>query len=653
MNRLALVSYRPPHHPGGATARWRSLIPALAERGWHVDVVASDTVDDLAAPDAKREAVNRRAQRIAQIKPLVRRPFLAVGLQPPPRSTLWMMRGALKARRQLRTRPDVLVATGPPMVALLAARLAILGRDVPFLVDLRDLWAGNPMYDQGSSILPRLERWIFARAERVVVCTEEARADILTRHPELIRRCVVIPNGFEPILLERRAAPAGRHEPRVILHSGVLTDQRPIAPVLDALGDPELGANFRVVLHGYMAPEIERQVRGAPLGVTVDVVAPSDWQDAVSRIAACDVALITQSRDAGDATAVASKVYEYLALGKPVLCVTDGGATEGLLRRLGADRHCARLGDPASIREALRRLASHEPDPPVSEQLLAPFSRAAIADAMADLLLGVSEGRAARAPDMQAAEEKSRVRAYWENEPCGSNFAQAPVGTPDYFRQIEQHRYAVEPFIADYADFGGAAGKDLLEIGTGMGTDFVQFVRAGARATGIDLTQASIDNVRARLELEGLSAAELRRADSENLPFADASFDRVYSWGVLHHTPRTEAAVAEAIRVLRPGGSLCIMLYHRHSWVVYGHWVKFALLKGRPLQGLNSVVRHHVESIGTKAYNRRELQALFAGVDDLTIDVVSTVYDERFGRRLAKLTQQLGWNAVVCARKPA
>ena len=66
-------------------------------------------------------------------------------------------------------------------------------------------------------------------------------------------------------------------------------------------------------------------------GADVEIVPPSGWEDAVERIAAADVALITQSRGAGDETAVAAKVYEYLALGKPVLCISHGGATEALL----------------------------------------------------------------------------------------------------------------------------------------------------------------------------------------------------------------------------------------------------------------------------------------------------------------------------------
>lgn len=211
-------------------------------------------------------------------------------------------------------------------------------------------------------------------------------------------------------------------------------------------------------------------------------------------------------------------------------------------------------------------------------------------------------------------------------------------------------RDELDPYIARFADFEGARGKRLLEIGVGLGTDFVRFVRAGAAATGVDLTEHAVALVRRRLELEGLDA-EVRVADAESLPFEDASFDRVYSWGVLHHTPDTARAVREAIRVVRPGGELCVMLYARHSWVAYGMWVRHALLAGRPWRGLADVLAAHMESEGTKGYKKRELRRLFGGLENLRIDKVRTSYDERIAGPLGRLTGGLlGWNLVVRGR---
>jgi len=115
-------------------------------------------------------------------------------------------------------------------------------------------------------------------------------------------------------------------------------------------------------------------------------VAPSGWEDAVRRIADADVTLVTQARGAGDKTAVAAKVYEYLALGKPVLAITHGGATEALLRRLGADQLAARLDDQASIEAALEKIVSGDLPPPVEPEKLAPYERPRLAQRLGELL---------------------------------------------------------------------------------------------------------------------------------------------------------------------------------------------------------------------------------------------------------------------------
>jgi SAM-dependent methyltransferase len=250
-------------------------------------------------------------------------------------------------------------------------------------------------------------------------------------------------------------------------------------------------------------------------------------------------------------------------------------------------------------------------------------------------------------------EQKSRVRRFWEGAPCGSGHATAPEGTPQYFAQVERRRDELEPFIAGYADFTGARGERTLEIGVGLGSDHVKFARAGAVLTGVDLTERAVELVRRRLELERLES-DLRVADAEQLPFPDAAFDRVYSWGVLHHTPDTSRAVAEAIRVLRPGGTLCVMLYARHSWTAYGMWVRHALLARRPFRSLSDVLAEHMESEGTKGFTPREVRRLFAPLEELRVEHVGTPYDRRFAGPLAVPTgRRLGWFLVIRGRRPA
>jgi SAM-dependent methyltransferase len=245
---------------------------------------------------------------------------------------------------------------------------------------------------------------------------------------------------------------------------------------------------------------------------------------------------------------------------------------------------------------------------------------------------------------------KERVRAYWQAEPCGTSTTEAAPGTREFYADVERRRYELEPFIPGFAEFGRWAGKRVLEVGVGLGTDFVNFVRAGAAATGVDLTEASVAAVGERLALEGLEA-DLRVADAESLPFADGEFDLVYSWGVIHHTPDTERALAEIRRVLRPDGEARLMLYSRRSWVALGVWGRYALLRGRPWLTPTRLLAEWMESPGTKAYTQRELDVLFAGFTDVRYERFVTPYDRRVGGPLAtRLPRRLGWFVGIVAK---
>ncbi len=370
VRRLLLVSHRPIDQAGGGAARWRSFARHLPGLGWELDVVSGGGADEFAAP--------RRAQARARVMEAAGRlanpVFRAAGLRPEamPLSTAWVARGSAQVRRRVREGDyEAVLATGPPFAALMAARLA--HGELPLVVELRDLWAGNPAFDRGGPILGRLESWVVQESTAVVAVTSEAADDLRRRHPGA--RIESIPNGFEPELLELRRKTSGT----TILHSGTLTKDRPLAPLLRALRPP-----LRLVLHGYVVPEILAEV--ARSGKDVELVPPSAREDAVRRIAAADVALVTQGHGAGDKTAVAAKVYEYLALGKPILSITDGGATEKLLQRLGADRLAARLDDERSIEAALELILAGDLPEPVAVEKLAPYERPRLAQQVVALL---------------------------------------------------------------------------------------------------------------------------------------------------------------------------------------------------------------------------------------------------------------------------
>ena len=191
----------------------------------------------------------------------------------------------------------------------------------------------------------------------------------------------------------------------------------------------------------------------------------------------------------------------------------------------------------------------------------------------------------------------------------------------------------------------------MLEVGFGLGTDFIRFARAGARLHGIDLTQASADAVRKRLVYEGLDA-NIRVADAEAMPFNGDSFDLVYSWGVLHHTPDTKEALSEVRRVLRPGAEARIMLYSRRSWVALDVWQRHALRVGRPWRSFSDVIASNMESPGTKAYTSRELKQMFADFAEVELQRYVTPYDRQVAGRFADVAgSRLGWFVGVVARK--
>src|SRR5258707_12064858 len=135
-----------------------------------------------------------------------------------------------------------------------------------------------------------------------------------------------------------------------------------------------------------------------------------------------------------------------------------------------------------------------------------------------------------------------QVRNYWDQRPCNIRHSTKPVGTREYFDEVEERKYFVEPHIPRFAQFEQWRGKKVLEIGCGIGTDSINFARAGADLTVVDISQASLDLCRQRFDVFGLKA-RFYVANAEELstvvPVED--YDLIYSFGVIHHTPNPGA----------------------------------------------------------------------------------------------------------------
>lgn len=218
--------------------------------------------------------------------------------------------------------------------------------------------------------------------------------------------------------------------------------------------------------------------------------------------------------------------------------------------------------------------------------------------------------------------DKTVVQEFWERASCGETLYLSNEGAEGYLAQARR-RYELEPYIEPFAGFAGTRGKRVLEIGVGLGADHQRYAAAGAHLFGIDLTERAIAHARRRLGLFGLTSA-LSIGDAENLAFEDRSFDVVYSWGVIHHTPDTPKAVAEIHRVLRPSGIAKIMIYHKWSMVGYILWLRYALLRLKPWMTLADVYSKHLESPGTKAYSVPEAKRMFGSFSAVQICTVLT-----------------------------
>tara|TARA_B100000795_G_C22731904_1_gene411700 strand:- start:366 stop:1175 length:810 start_codon:yes stop_codon:yes gene_type:complete len=218
--------------------------------------------------------------------------------------------------------------------------------------------------------------------------------------------------------------------------------------------------------------------------------------------------------------------------------------------------------------------------------------------------------------------KKDKVHDFWNDASCGEDLY-LQSHDKDGFNMQSNKRYELEPYILDFADFKRSKDKKVLEIGVGLGADHQKFAESGAIMTGIDLTSRAIENTIARLKLFGLESS-LSVGDAENLEFKDNSFDEVYSWGVIHHSPTTQDAINEIFRVLIPGGVAKIMIYHKWSLIGLMLWMRYALMRLQPFTSLTTIYSKYLESPGTKAYSKKEAKELFSNFSEIDIRTVLT-----------------------------
>jgi SAM-dependent methyltransferase len=216
--------------------------------------------------------------------------------------------------------------------------------------------------------------------------------------------------------------------------------------------------------------------------------------------------------------------------------------------------------------------------------------------------------------DLSPQERQAANDAWWSEHPMTymPDGTQLAPGSKPWFDEIDR-RFLDTAYYArgNGAPFGRyltpeiAAGRRVLEVGCGMGTHAAMLIRAGAAYTGVDLTERAIEMTRRRLEVFALEG-EVQQADAERLPFEDANFDSVWSWGVIHHSSSFDRCFAEIERVLKPGGRLMLMVYHHPSLFYFLYCV---LARGI----IRGELRH-------------------SSAEDIYLDQMDGAYARRFGR---------------------
>jgi ubiquinone/menaquinone biosynthesis C-methylase UbiE len=216
----------------------------------------------------------------------------------------------------------------------------------------------------------------------------------------------------------------------------------------------------------------------------------------------------------------------------------------------------------------------------------------------------------------------------WNNRPCGA-LDGSNEDTLAYFEAVERERYEhYAPWMREFVNFGQYAGKKILEVGVGQGTDLVQFAKQGADVHGIDITRRHLELAARNFEVRGMRA-NLQYAAAAAIPFETDSFDVVYSFGVLHCTDNTVRSISECHRVLKPGGELILAVYHTysffHAYTVFVNGVLRGKLWRLGYEGLMSLVESGADGISfaplVKTYSRRQLRNILEDFSVVRLDV--------------------------------
>jgi SAM-dependent methyltransferase len=212
-----------------------------------------------------------------------------------------------------------------------------------------------------------------------------------------------------------------------------------------------------------------------------------------------------------------------------------------------------------------------------------------------------------------------KIKQYWDSRPCNIKHSPKPIGTKEYFDEVEQRKYFVEPHIPGFAQFERWRGKKVLEIGCGIGTDAVNFARAGADYTCVELSEKSLELCKKRFEIYGLKGRFYLGSSEELSKFLpQEKYDLIYSFGVIHHTPNPERAIEEIKKYCNSDTEVRLMLYSKWSWKVF--WIILKYGKGMFWKAGELIPKYSEAQIGspvTHVYSFNDVRKLLHGFEIL------------------------------------
>lgn len=262
---------------------------------------------------------------------------------------------------------------------------------------------------------------------------------------------------------------------------------------------------------------------------------------------------------------------------------------------------------------------------------------------------------------------KEQIKKQWNNDPCGAITAkQYEIGSPKFYEAVENYRYNLySPWLKGEINFENYKNRFVLEIGGGLGTDHIQFAKAGAITFDLDLAKEHLRLTKLRFDQAKLNGNFIY-ADAESICFKENSFDVVYSFGVLHHTPNTQKAIDEIYHVLKQNGVALIMLYHKHSFF---YWFSLFFVKGIILGNLfkmnmEEILSRFVEYSTSgalplvKVYTKKQAKELFKKFSQVEIKIRQLTQEDIpfIGKYIPKkflyfLSRLIGWNLFIRAKK--